>query len=213
MQLFKKICILIGLFLLITSGLSYAQTIHCPQNPQQRQKMCNEKKRYVRYAEQRLAVWDRVLSHKQNYTLLPWRKMTHQQYRGLQKPRAIVVRGKQVPVFGVYRDSSTNIVYLVVSRVVYYNALIEHFNGNISRAQGEYQNGVRNGNRLMASKLPARVQRARQDLQQARLFLAQCCGRRWTNDPAPQSPTRQPNRNPNWNGRGLLGIEPPPSPR
>ncbi|HUV84704.1 MAG TPA: hypothetical protein VMV86_03295, partial [Methanosarcinales archaeon] len=70
--------------------------------------------------------------------------------------------------------------------------------------------GSRNSRILLNGKISSKLKRLKAELQQAELFLSQCCGYRWTNEVNRLPEVRQPQRQPQQPQRGLLGVEAEP---
>ncbi len=203
--------IITALLLTGIADMAYAQQVQCPTNKQQRERECNKARQYVKYANTRVAKWETNITNAKSgrMVLAPWRKMNQAQYKGWAKPNKIVRNGGKINmrVYGTYRDSSTDIVYLMVANQHYVSLLKTATKGNTQKATVQYKRGLQNSKGLANGSVQNSLKKSKQRLQRSELFLSQCCGYRWTNEVGREDPQQPQRPEPNTTSNGLLGIE------
>ena len=158
-------------------------TIFCPTGISQREMACEQKKAFIQQATDALSKWEGILGNS-SIVLMPWLPMDKAQYQAWTKPTTIFLEGKNWPVFGTYRDNDANVAYLAVHKGAYFSRAVQVSRdpGKTLDPQMEVVRGTANSDQLKSGKVRAEMENVRHERQQAYIFLAQCCGHRWTTE-------------------------------
>lgn len=191
--------------LLILSPVAYADdTVYCPNTEAETKKECAAKRAYVKKAKALIAKWEQNQKRRATHSLIPWVKKSPDKYKQWAKPANVTLNEVQMPVYGTYRGNN-NIVYLFVEDRLLKDGLWARY-GNKVKVAGEFQKIRNNSNKIMTHRLPAKLAKYKQSLQKAQIFLAQCCGERWTTDgPGTSTPSQQGGSG-NSNSINLLDV-------
>lgn len=188
-MMIRAFCVLA--VLLMFQMVAYADdTVYCPNNETETAKQCAEMKAYVQKAQALIAKWERNKANQTTYSLVPWVKKSSSAYKKWAKPTQENLNGVHLPVAGTYRGSN-GIVYLYVPNQNLKDGLTARY-GSKGKAASEYKKIRNRSQSIMKHRLPPKLAKYKRSLQKAQIFLAQCCGHRWTTDgPGTTAPSQQ----------------------
>jgi hypothetical protein len=184
-------------------------TIYCPPQAQ-RANACAEKKQFIKQASRILENWEKTADNP-HVVLMPWLQMTKDQYQRWTKPSTLRIDDKEWPVFGTYRDSQNNAVYLAVHAGAYFLRATQFAMDQGKPADWpleEVARGRHNSDRLKQGRLRQKMASLYHERQQAQIFLAQCCGYRWTTE-GPGTPRGQASQDSFELPKNMMGISLP----
>lgn len=202
----KKVFICIFIVFYLASPCLADQTIYCPKNSQEAQKECKVAKEKIGAIQENLQRWTPMVD---NPNMVMYKITRHQgesnaQYLNRAKSmKSFYYKGLNYPVRGMFTKNGT--VFIPLTRAEAESVLDRAFQSK--REVKEQMKHVQLNTGKLKPMIRNKINRLKQDEQHYHLFLAQCCGYRWTNEvgnePEPK-PVKPPEPNVNLKDVELL---------
>jgi hypothetical protein len=198
----KKFFILL-LVLCFTVPCSADDTIYCPKDAKESEKKCKEAKEKNKLIDDTIKKWVPMVNNNNvmMYRLNKEQGESQNQYvNRVSSMRSFYYRGLNYPVRGRFTRNGTVFIPLTYQEAE--SVLSRAFKSRQEVAQ--QMEHVKRNTQAVKPMIKNKIAQLEKDRQRNWLFLAQCCGYRWTTE----EPTKPPESRPNTGGqRGLLGIE------
>ncbi|MFO7570241.1 MAG: hypothetical protein R6W75_10630 [Smithellaceae bacterium] len=182
-------------------------TIYCPKNPQERARQCKLAKEKNAKINETINNWDPMLidSNMMMYRIVRWDGESPQQYANRVKSlKSFHYKGLDYPIRGKY--TTKGVTYIPLTRYESQSVLTRAFQSE--RQVRQQMNYVQKNTDTLKPMIKNKITRLEKERQHHTLFLAQCCGYRWTTTEGKPLVTGKPKPTVNSGGqRGLLGVE------
>ena len=188
-------------------------TVYCPTDQRERATKCEQAKDKNRQIDETVANWTPMLNdgNMMMYRITRAKNESPDQYANRVKSmKSFSYRGLNYPIRGKY--TTKGVTFIPLTRQESSSVLGRAFE---SRREVEKQmNYVRQNTQKLKPMIRNKIDRLEHEKQQNMLYLAQCCGYRWTTEgerkrsggKTVQNRPAQPNA-PSGGQRGLLGVE------
>jgi hypothetical protein len=185
-------------------------TIYCPANAREREKQCKLAKEENKQIDETIQNWEPMLNdgNMAMYQITRDRDESQAQYtHRVKSMKSFYYQGLDYPVRGKFTRKGVTFIPLTYQESE--SVLSRAFSSR--REVIEQMGHVRNNTQKVRPLIRDKIARLEKDRQRNTLYLAQCCGYRWTTEGPPQS-TGKPyqNNKPKPDAgtqRGLLGEE------
>lgn len=181
-------------------------TIYCPKDAGEQEKQCRLAKEKIQEIKEILENWNPLVNDT-NIILYKVNRFigeNNQQYAARMKTMiSFHYQGRVYPVRGKFTKDGVTFIPLTHREAE--NILLLAFKSK--RHVSMEMNNVKQNTNILKPMIRNKIVRLEKERQQHTLFLAQCCGYRWTNEGKPlvnggSKPARDTD-----NGKGLLGEE------
>jgi len=196
--------VLICLIILCLVAPCFADdTIYCPKDAKERVKQCDLAKKKIPEINETIQNWNPMVNdgNMMMYRINTWKGESRQQYTTRVKSmKSFYYKGLNYPIRGKF--TKDNVTYIPLTRQESESVLRRAFQSQ--REVGQQMKFVQQKTNALKPMIRSKITRLERERQRHTLFLAQCCGYRWTTEGKPLKP--RPNGNVG-NGKGLLGEE------
>lgn len=173
------------------------QTIYCPKNSKEQEKECKIAKEKIGAIQENLQRWTPMVENPNMvmYRIFKWQGESNAHYLNRAKSmKYFYYKGLSYPVRGTFTKNGA--VFIPLTKSEAENVLSRAFqNKNQLKKQMNY---VKSNTDKIKPMIRNKMDRLKQDEQHYHLYLAQCCGYRWTNEVG-NEPERKPAKPPEPN--------------
>jgi hypothetical protein len=178
-------------------------TIYCPTDAKEREKKCQQAKEENKAIDETINRWEPMVNNStmMMYMITRMKGESPNQYASrVSSMKAFYYRGLNYPVRGRFTRNGTAFIPLTYQEAE--GVLSRAFQSRQEVAQ--QMEHVRKNTQTLKPMIKNKMAQLQKDRQRNWLFLAQCCGYRWTTEEPPKTPERTPDTG---GQRGLLGVE------